>query len=75
MMVARNVGETYWPEIKAMEDRLENGYVDELITFIRVLKKNGLLDRHMFHMLCDSGGKAFERWDLLHKFAKSKGIE
>ena len=70
-----NRGPTCWLEIKAMEDRLEKGEVEELLAFVHALHKNGLLDRHMFHMLCDSGGKAFERWTLLHEFAKSKGIE
>jgi hypothetical protein len=63
---------TYWPEIKQMEDRLENGNVFELITFILRLQEKGLLNRHIFHGICELGDRddvSRSRWDTLHELA------
>ena len=67
---------TYWPEIKKLEDGLEEGDLKHLKEFIDLLKENKQLNRHMYHVLCECTNNRKDcliRWELLHTFAKDKG--
>lgn len=65
---------TFWLEIKKLEKELIANNTKHLKEFIDLLEKNGQLNGHMYHALCEcthSRKNCLLRWDLLHKFAKS----
>lgn len=70
--------ETFWPEVRKLENQLVHNDPKYLKEFIDLLKENEQLIGHMYHALCEctlSRKECSFRWDLLHKFAKSKSIE
>lgn len=67
--------ETYWPEIKKLEQDLKEGKTEHFKEFIDLLAKEGQLNEHMYGALCDccyTRENRTTRWSMIHEFAKEK---
>ena len=69
--------ETHWTEIRDLEDELDKGDITAFIKFIKLLNDNKLMNRHMWHSICECHHKSSDNedaWVLLHQFAKDNQI-